>query len=207
MTLNSTLGVRYIADILLLKVTHECKDLPESSNSFAPQKSCPLLSTVCIFNEFTTGPDLNLPPSNATVVDATSNSITISWEPVACLQRNNFTTRITVVISDVLLEMEIANVTVDDIGMYTRHGLMSGRAYGFELFVTHNNLSGLSGALVIGLTDLGRFTLSKQVEVWRPNNIIYIHRKLHIEIESSPTINLYHGDLQCLRESFIGLVY
>ena len=64
-------------------------------------------------SSYTAGFSLD-PPSNVSVVNVTGTSITISWEPISCLQRNSASTSILVVITDIMLEAEIANETVKD---------------------------------------------------------------------------------------------
>ena len=70
-------------------------------------------------------------------------------------------TSILVVITDILLEAEIANVTVNDTGQYTVDGLRSGVAYSFELFVALQDLQlyGQNSASVIGATLLGKLSV------------------------------------------------
>ena len=62
------------------------------------------------------------------------------------------------VITDILLEAEIANVTVNDTGQYTVDGLRSGVAYSFELFVALEDLQlyGQNSSSTIGVTLLGK---------------------------------------------------
>lgn len=86
------------------------------------------------------------------VANVTTTSISISWEPIECLQRNNLTTTIRVVITDVLAEMELGRVSVTDTGFYSRTKLAPGRVYSFHIAVQYRLNVGRNPALNFGNT-------------------------------------------------------
>ena len=80
---------------------------------------------------------------------------------------------ILVVITDTVLDAEIANVTVTDTGQYTVDGLRSGATYSFELFVALEDLQlyGQNSSSVIGVTLLGKLE--------KTNSAIAVHVQGH----------------------------
>ena len=93
----------------------------------------------------TAAPSLDPPPEDLQILNVSQTHISLSWDPVPCLQRHGQPVNITVAINGSGFQSED---TVADTGGYTHEGLEPGTVYTIDVSVAFGGMFGTNSSKI-----------------------------------------------------------